>query len=86
MAEQDRPSPVWKRLPRWVYWTVGAAISCLGAITAKIIADPYPLTQRVPFWIAGTVIIFVGLWVLSHGTRARIEDEKKGGGASDQPR
>ena len=63
----------WNKLPRWVYWTVGAAISFVGAFIAKIIADEFPLAQRAPFWIAGTVIIFVGLWVLSHGTKARLD-------------
>lgn len=66
----------WKRLPRWVYWTVGAAISLAGAFIAKIIADQVPFTQRAPFWIAGTIVIFVGLWVLSMGTKSRLDKEK----------
>jgi cytochrome c biogenesis protein CcdA len=63
----------WKRLPRWAYWTVGAAVSFVGAFTAKIVADQFPLEQRLPFWITGTAIIFVGLWVLSMGTKSRLD-------------
>jgi hypothetical protein len=43
-----------------------------GAIIAKAIADQYPFAQRPPFWIGGTVIIFIGLWILSLGTKSRL--------------
>jgi len=69
----ERGTAFWKRLPRWIYWTVGAAVSCVGAFTAKIVADQFPLEQRLPFWITGTAIIFVGLWVLSMGTKSRLD-------------
>ena len=40
------------------YWVLGAAVSVMGAIVAKTIADQFPLAERVPFWIGGTAIIF----------------------------
>ena len=64
---------MWTRLPRWAYWTIGAVVSCAGAFTAKIVADLFPVEQRLPFWIAGTAIIFLGLWVLSMGTKYRLD-------------
>ena len=68
---------MWTRLPRWAYWTIGAVVSCAGAFTAKIVADLFPVEQRLPFWIAGTAIIFLGLWVLSMGTKSRLGKTEK---------
>jgi len=61
---------------------LGAAVSVTGAIVAKTIADQFPFAQRVPIWIGGTVIIFVGLWILSLGTKSRLPgvDEPTSGG------
>lgn len=73
MTERGTRDAFWKRLPRWIYWTVGAAVSFVGAFTAKVVADQFPLEQRLPFWIAGTAIIFAGLWVLSMGTKSRLD-------------
>jgi sulfite exporter TauE/SafE len=61
------------RLPRWAYWAIGAAIAVVGAFTAQVVADRFPVAQRLPFWIAGTAIIFAGLWVLSMGTKSRLD-------------
>jgi sulfite exporter TauE/SafE len=73
LADRDTRDAFWKRLPRWIYWTVGAAIACVGAFTAQVVADQFPVAQRLPFWIAGTAIIFAGLWVLSMGTKSRLD-------------
>jgi cytochrome c biogenesis protein CcdA len=73
LTERGTRDAFWKRLPRWIYWTVGAAVSFVGAFTAKVVADQFPLEQRLPFWIAGTAIIFAGLWVLSMGTKSRLD-------------
>jgi hypothetical protein len=48
-------------------------------MTAKAVADQFPLEQRLPFWIAGTAIIFVGLWILSYGSKARHASREQGG-------
>ena len=80
MEERGSSHPFWARLPRWVYWAVGAAVSCLGGFTAKVVAHQFPVAERLPFWIPGTAIIFVGLWVLSMGTKSRLHksEEPKG--------
>ena len=59
-------------LPRQVYWAVGAVIACSGAALANWISADLPMADRAPYWIAGSAVIFLGLWILSLGTRARI--------------
>ena len=73
MAEGRRPRSVWSRLPRGVYWIVGGLIACIGAAVAKLLADQVPIDQRIPFWLVGSAIIFFGLYILSLGTKARLE-------------
>lgn len=75
MDGSDR-QPLWQRLPRWVYWTVGAAISFSGALIASNLAEGLPLHSRYPLWIAGTAAIFLGLWVLSLGTKSRLRGKE----------
>ena len=65
------------------YWLLGAVVSVLGAIVAKAVADQFPFAQRPPFWIGGTVIIFVGLWILSVGTKSRVQDDDQQTSESD---
>lgn len=77
MTDRGRRLALWARLPRWVYWTAGAAIAFVGGFTAKVVADQFPLEQRMPFWIAGTAIIFTGLWVLSMGTKSRLDKSEQ---------
>jgi hypothetical protein len=64
------------RLPRLVYWTVGAAISFGAAAGARLFAETLPLSERVPIWLIGAVFVFVGLGVLSLGTKGRREVEE----------
>ncbi len=63
------------RLPRAVYWIAGAAIACAGALGARLLSELLPLSERVPVWLAGGGIVFLGLCVLSLGTRGRLENE-----------
>ena len=68
------------RLPRPVFWMVGAAIACGGALTARLYAEHLPLEERLPFWLIGGGLVFLGMAVLSLGTRARLDgrsDEDK---------
>ena len=60
------------KLPRAVYWAVGAAIAFAGAIAGRLLADQLP-GYRVPIWLAGAIVIFFGLAILSLGTKARLE-------------
>ncbi len=60
-----------RRLPRQVYWLVGAVVACSGAALANWLSADLPIADRAPFWIAGSAVIFLGLWILSLGTRAR---------------
>jgi hypothetical protein len=60
------------RLPRAVYWIAGAAIACTGALGARFLSELLPLADRVPVWLAGGGLIFLGLCVLSLGTRGRL--------------
>ena len=67
------------------YWVLGAAVSVMGAIVAKSIADQFPFAQRAPFWIGGTAIIFVGLWILSLGSKSRLQEgDQPASGSEDR--
>ena len=83
MPDPERPPRFWKRLPRVVYWLLGAAVSVTGALVAKTVADQFPFAQRAPFWIGGTAIIFVGLWILSLGSKSRLEGADEPTSGSD---
>ena len=67
------------RLPRQVYWLVGALIACTGAALANWISADLPMADRAPYWIAGSAVIFVGLWILSLGTGARTDERQDDG-------
>jgi cytochrome c biogenesis protein CcdA len=73
-----------RKLPRAVYWTTGAAIAFVGATIARLLAEQVP-EYRVPIWLAGGIVIFFGLAILSLGTKARLQlrdqNEKEGGQA-----
>ncbi|MFZ1415949.1 MAG: hypothetical protein WAS73_15430 [Defluviicoccus sp.] len=64
-----------KRLPRPFYWVVGGAIGAAGAIFARTVADAAPANMRVSIWLSGGALIFIGLAVLSLGTRAWLRDD-----------
>ena len=83
MPDPKRQVPFWRRLPRAAYWLLGAAVAVTGAMVAKTIADQFPLAERAPFWIAGTAIIFAGLWVLSMGTKSRLQGDDEPTSGSD---
>lgn len=77
MARQRRWGGRLHRLPRPVYWTLGAAIAFGGAVGAREVAEMVAVpTVRIAIWLTGAVFIFIGLAVLSMGTRARLEDEE----------
>jgi hypothetical protein len=70
-----------RRLPRVGYWLVGAAVAFSGAVTARLIADQLPASARVAVWLTGGVAIFLGLCILSLGSRAH---EKSTAGTATQ--
>jgi amino acid transporter len=59
------------RLPRWAYWIAGALIAFAGAIGARLLAAAASGQLGIAIWLVGAVFIFVGLAVLSFGTRTR---------------
>lgn len=69
--------PLWRRLPRVVYWIVGGAIALLGAMAANAVAAQLPLQQKFWAWIVGSIFIFGGLMVLSIGVKARMTDDEE---------
>ncbi len=71
-----------RRFSRAAYWTLGGAIALTGAVAARILGDQVSEVLRVPVWLTGAALIFVGLGVVSMGTRARLED-KAGDGAGE---
>jgi hypothetical protein len=66
------------------YWVLGAAVSIMGAIVAKGIADQVSFAQRAPFWVGGTAIIFVGLWIVCLGTKSRLQEDDEPTSDSDE--
>ncbi len=77
-----------RRLPRPVFWVAGATLSCAGALGARFLSESFPMQDRIPIWLAGAGLVFLGLCVVSFGTRARLEplpeesdDQKSDGGA-----
>lgn len=79
MTERPEPKSRHRRLPRWAYWLTGATVACSGALAANHLSADLPVGDRPPYWLAGSASIFLGLWILSLGTRARI------GGWRDDP-
>jgi hypothetical protein len=67
------------RLPRVFYWVAGAFIACAGAIGARLGSGSFPLGERVPIWLAGAIVIFFGLGVLSLGTKSRLQPRDESG-------
>ena len=71
MTQESKTLAKLQRLPRPVYWILGATIAFTGATTANRLSAGLPLTEQLPYWLAGSAVIFLGLWILSLGTRAR---------------
>lgn len=71
-----RPPNFWLRLPRLAYWALGAAVSFGGAAGARLFAETLPPGERVPVWLVGAVFVFIGLAILSLGTKGRAEVEE----------
>lgn len=65
-----------KRLPRPVYWVAGGGIGAAGAIAARLVADAAPEEMRVAIWLSGAALIFIGLAIVSLGTRAWLGDDE----------
>jgi hypothetical protein len=73
------PSPgagggIGHRLPRFLFWIAGGAIAVAGAIGARKASYAYP-DYRIVLWMAGSAVIFLGLAVLSMGSRNRLGDD-----------
>ena len=68
------PRQRFARLPRGAFWIGGIAIALSGALAARLIAARFPLESRVPIWLAGSAVIFLGLAVLSLGARGNRDD------------
>lgn len=64
---------MFRRAPRYAFWLAGAAIALAGASAARLLADGALANYRVPVWLTGCVFIFIGLAVVSLGTRQRQE-------------
>ncbi len=45
----------------------------------------FPSSLRIAIWLIGAVFIFIGLAILSMGTRARLEDEALFANGNDRP-
>jgi hypothetical protein len=73
---------MFRRAPRYAFWLAGAAIALAGALGARLLADGALANYRVPVWLTGCVFIFIGLSVVSLGTRL----QREGSGADkDNP-
>ena len=80
--EPGNPDPAadgrsfWRRLPRALYWMVGGVIACGGAGVARVIGDGLHPDDRYLAWLAGCVLIFLGVAILSLGTHANLRPDK----------
>jgi cytochrome c biogenesis protein CcdA len=64
------------KLPRAVYWVAGGVIALTGAALARSFAATVP-EHRILIWLGGVAIIFLGLAVLSLGTKARLQADRR---------
>ena len=75
MKDSRKHVPLWRRLPRVVYWIVGGGIAMLGAMLANAVAGQVPLQQKFWVWMVGSILIFGGLMILCVGVQARLSDD-----------
>ena len=61
------------KLPRGFYWIIGGGVACGGAFIARLLAEQVADDYRIAVWLAGGAVIFLGVAVLSMGTRANLE-------------
>lgn len=54
-----------------LYRIAGAALAVCGALLARLFSEAVPAEQRIWFWIAGTICIFGGLYLVCVPTRRR---------------
>jgi hypothetical protein len=70
------------RLSRAAFWVIGTVIAFTGAIVARLLAERVSGDYQLLIWLAGAAVIFLGVAVLSLGTRSRLEghesDHQKG--------
>lgn len=79
MPADDSGTPIWRRLPRGAYWSVGAAVAFFGGYIANAVAADLPLDARFPVWLAGSAVIFLGLCIVALGTRSRVGGRRQDG-------
>lgn len=72
-AGNDTPAPRQsrRRLPRVFFWIAGSIIALSGGLLGRILAAQMSGNERLLIWAAASAIIFIGLAVLSLGTRHR---------------
>jgi hypothetical protein len=72
-AGNDKPTPRQsrRRLPRVFFWIAGSIIALSGGLMGRIVAAQLGGNDRIVVWLAASTIIFIGLAVLSLGTRHR---------------
>jgi hypothetical protein len=68
--DKDARRPL-RGLPRVFYWVAGSIIALSGALLGRIVAAQMTGNDRIMIWAAASAIIFIGLGVLSLGTRHR---------------
>lgn len=64
------------RLPRPALWAMGAAIAFTGAVVARVLAERVSGNYQLLIWLAGAAVIFLGVAVLSLGSRSRLESHQ----------
>jgi cytochrome c biogenesis protein CcdA len=63
-------------LPRAAFWVIGAAIAFTGAIAARLLAERLSGDYQLLIWLAGAAVIFLGVAVLSLGTRSHLDGDE----------
>ena len=80
VTDRSDPGSWHRRLPRWAYWLAGAVVACSGALLANRLSAELPLPDRAPYWLAGSAVIFIGLWIVAQGSHTHRGDGGDGPG------